>query len=125
MQREIPSIPATAGDRVTVDISGPATPGYWSISVTDDTNGQTFSTDQWYSGARISAEWATESDTDSAYCSGEVDGIANRDRLRPYGHLHRARLQRQRQRQCCDSGHGEPERHRCLHPVRCLGPGAS
>ncbi len=59
------SVTAHVGDRVTVDISGPPTPGYWTIGVTDDTNGEAFKTDQWYSGPGLSAEWITESATNA------------------------------------------------------------
>ncbi len=56
------SIPIWNGNRVTVNIWKGA-PGFWDISLTDDTNGQSFSVQQQYAGRASSAEWITEADT--------------------------------------------------------------
>ncbi len=52
----------TPGDQVTVtiaEISG----SDWSITVKNDTNGETFTTDQTYSGSTSTAEWIVEAPT--------------------------------------------------------------
>jgi Peptidase A4 family/Putative Ig domain len=50
------------GNTVTVTISE-LSAGLWAITVTDDTTGQTFTTDQSYSGPAQSAEWIVEAPT--------------------------------------------------------------
>ena len=56
------SIPIEAGDSVTVTIWAGA-PGFWDISLTDNTNGQGFNVQEPYSGPASSAEWITEAYT--------------------------------------------------------------
>jgi hypothetical protein len=59
----ISSVHIAAGDHVTVQIyqiSGSS----WSITLTDDTNGETFSTVQAYSGQGTTAEWIVEALSD-------------------------------------------------------------
>lgn len=70
----IPTVEVHVGDRVTVHIFETSTAGHWDISIVDDTNGQTFNTDQPYSGRGLSAEWITESATSPSECPGQVDG---------------------------------------------------
>jgi hypothetical protein len=55
----INSVEIQAGDDVTVAISQIAGTE-WGISLTDDTNGQSFTTDQTYSGPAATAEWIVE-----------------------------------------------------------------
>jgi Peptidase A4 family len=56
------SLVVTPGDMVTVTISE-LSAGLWSITVTDDTTGQTFTTNLPYSGPAQSAEWIVEAPT--------------------------------------------------------------
>ncbi len=56
------SLVVTPGNVITVTISQLAA-GLWAITVTDDTTGQTFTTDQSYSGPAQSAEWIVEAPT--------------------------------------------------------------
>jgi Peptidase A4 family/ell wall binding domain 2 (CWB2) len=56
---EITSVAVSAGDEVTVTIrvvSG----DLWGITLTNDTNGESFTTDQVYTGPETSAEWIVE-----------------------------------------------------------------
>ena len=55
----ITNVAVAPGDEVTVtiqQISG----SNWSITLTDDTNGQSFNTDQTYTGPGLTAEWIVE-----------------------------------------------------------------
>ncbi len=56
---DITSMVVSAGDEVTVTI-GQVGGTDWSISLTDDTNGERFVTDQTYTGPASSAEWIVE-----------------------------------------------------------------
>ena len=59
----ITSVHVQAGDHVTVEIyemSGSS----WNITLTDDTNGESFTTDQTYSGSDSTAEWIVEALSD-------------------------------------------------------------
>ena len=56
----IASVPVHAGDSMTVTITQGA---LWSITVADNTTGQSFTTDQAYSGPGTSAEWVHEAVT--------------------------------------------------------------
>jgi hypothetical protein len=58
-ETNIDSVTVNAGDQVTVTISQVGT-GEWSINLTDDNNGETFTTDQEYGGPGTSAEWIVE-----------------------------------------------------------------
>ncbi len=58
-ETQIASIVVGYGDRVTVQIAR-VSGTLWSIQLTDDTTGQTFSTDQTYTGPGTSAEWVVE-----------------------------------------------------------------
>jgi hypothetical protein len=51
------------GDSITVHIYETTTPNLWEISVVDNTNGQSFSTQQYYYGPGDSAEWIVEAPT--------------------------------------------------------------
>jgi hypothetical protein len=68
----ITSVTVNAGDTVTVTLSELCSGG-WEISLSDLTNGESFSTQQAYSGSGASAEWiveapATENASDNGYC---------------------------------------------------------
>ena len=65
----ITSVVVAPGDTVTVAI-GQSSASMWTIHVTNDTNGQSFTTDQSYSGPLSSAEWIVEAPTVSS--SGTV-----------------------------------------------------
>jgi hypothetical protein len=54
------NLPFHQGDRVSVNIHKTVTPDLWSIQITNDTTGQTFSTLQFYTGSTSSAEWIVE-----------------------------------------------------------------
>jgi len=58
-QTTIDTMTLSPGDTVTVTI-GQVSGTEWGITLTDDTNGQTFTTDQGYSGPLESAEWIVE-----------------------------------------------------------------
>ena len=55
----ITTVTVSPGDRVTVSIKQVDT-GEWTITLTDDTNGQSFTTTQPYGGPATSAEWIVE-----------------------------------------------------------------
>ena len=59
----INSIVASVGDSMTVDIFETTTPNLWQITVTDNTNHESFSIDQTYNGQATSAEWIVEAPT--------------------------------------------------------------
>lgn len=70
----ITTVTMSVGDSVTVTItqmSGTT----WQISLVDDTNGQSFSTEQTYSGPAQSAEWIVEAPYDTT--TNEVDALAS------------------------------------------------
>jgi hypothetical protein len=58
-QTNITTMAVHAGDQVTVTI-GQISGSEWEITVADDTDGQSFSTDQVYTGPESSAEWIVE-----------------------------------------------------------------
>jgi len=64
-QTDITTMSVSAGDQVTVTISQ-VSGTEWAITLTDDTNGQTFTTDQTYTGPGTSAEWIVEAPTNSS-----------------------------------------------------------
>ena len=61
-ETDITSVTVNAGDRVTVTIGKISGTG-WGITLTDDTNGESFTTDQTYTGPGASAEWIVEAPT--------------------------------------------------------------
>jgi len=54
------NLPVHQGDQVSVNIHKTVTTDLWSIQITNDTTGQTFSTLQFYTGSTSSAEWIVE-----------------------------------------------------------------
>jgi hypothetical protein len=56
------TVPVLPGNDITVTIAQ-VSPGVWTIVLTNDTTGQSFSTEQSYSGAGDSAEWIVEAPT--------------------------------------------------------------
>jgi hypothetical protein len=58
----ITSVSVAPGDQVTVTIASSGGSG-WSITVTDDSNGGSFTTEQSYGGPAASAEWIVEAAT--------------------------------------------------------------
>jgi len=58
-QKDAKGVLVAVGDRVTVTI-GKVSSSMWSISLTDGTNGEVFSTDKHYQGQLSSAEWIVE-----------------------------------------------------------------
>ena len=56
-----------AGDEVSVDIHQVST-GRWSVSITDDTSGRSYSTQQRYSAAPTTAEWIVEATEIPSLC---------------------------------------------------------
>ncbi len=89
-QNETPigTVTVNADDQVTVSIA--EVPGStdqatgattWAITLTDDTNGQSYTTDQSYTGPAVSGEWVVEASSTTA-CAGTVyDDICQ---LAPY-----------------------------------------
>ncbi len=63
----------SAGNSITATVSQVA-PGAWDLSVTDNTTGTSFTTEQAYSGQGVSAEWIVEAPT--AEPAGTVDTLA-------------------------------------------------
>lgn len=61
-ETDIRSISVAPGDQITVAIEQ-ISPGGWEITLSDDTNGETFTTDQAYTGPSASAEWIVEAPT--------------------------------------------------------------
>jgi hypothetical protein len=55
----ITNVSVSAGDEISVDINQ-ISGIEWSITLTDDTNGEGFTTDQTYTGAGSTAEWIVE-----------------------------------------------------------------
>lgn len=55
----ITSIAVAPGDEISVTIYQ-VTGTDWSITLTDDTNGESFTTDQTFTGSQLSAEWIVE-----------------------------------------------------------------
>jgi hypothetical protein len=55
----ITNVSVSAGDEISVDINQ-ISGIEWSITLTDDTNGEGFTTDQIYTGAGSTAEWIVE-----------------------------------------------------------------
>jgi hypothetical protein len=64
------SVLLNGGDSITVTISQTGVTGLWAISITDNTNGQSFTEQEPYSGTGSSAEWITEAFADSSCGSG-------------------------------------------------------
>ncbi len=60
----IPSMTVSPGDSVTVTI-GQLAGTLWAIGLTDNTTGQTYTTDQTYSGPQATAEWIVEAPTNA------------------------------------------------------------
>jgi hypothetical protein len=58
----ITSVAVAVGDEITVTI-GQVSASEWGITLTDDTNGQSFTTDQTYTGPGSSVEWIVEAPT--------------------------------------------------------------
>ncbi|HET9058741.1 MAG TPA: G1 family glutamic endopeptidase [Acidimicrobiales bacterium] len=65
----ISGMTVSAGDSVLAQISQ-LSPTSWNIVLTDQTTGQTFSTQQSYSGSASSAEWILEAPVDQSNCGG-------------------------------------------------------
>jgi hypothetical protein len=59
----ITSMTINAGDTVTVTIDEMSS-SQWTITVTDETDSQSFTTDQYYDGPQTSAEWIVEAPTE-------------------------------------------------------------
>ncbi|HVA09837.1 MAG TPA: G1 family glutamic endopeptidase [Acidimicrobiales bacterium] len=62
LEINITSVLVSAGDEVSVDI-GQISGTEWAIELTDDTNGESFTTDQIYTGSGSTAEWIVEAPT--------------------------------------------------------------
>jgi hypothetical protein len=56
----IPSMTVSVGDSITAAVQQQSGSTTWTITVTDNTTGQTFTTAQYYVGAQTSAEWIVE-----------------------------------------------------------------
>ncbi len=84
-QNETPitTVTVNAGDQVTVSISQLSGTSTWAISLTDDTDGQSFTTDQAYSGPASSGEWVVEASSTGA-CAGSVEEGTDICQLAPY-----------------------------------------
>jgi hypothetical protein len=79
----IDSVTVSAGDEVTVSISRVSGTTTWAISLTDDTDGQSFTTDEAYSGPAVSGEWVVEASSTQA-CNGTVVTGQDICQLAPY-----------------------------------------
>ncbi len=78
----IDTVTVTAGDQVTVSISQTEATT-WAITLTDDTNHQSYTTDQSYGGPGASGEWVVEASSTSA-CRGSVVQGSDICQLAPY-----------------------------------------
>lgn len=58
----IPSLPVSPGDRMSASVSRNAN-GTWTVTISDNSSGGTFTTIQSYSGPGTSAEWIEEAPT--------------------------------------------------------------
>jgi hypothetical protein len=69
---QITTISVTPGDDMCASIGEIGASGQWTISLTDETSGRTFSTVQGYAGPADSAEWIVEAPfaTDGSYSCG-------------------------------------------------------
>lgn len=76
-QHLAPGMMVRPGDRVTVKVAE-ATPGSWSISLVDDTDGDSFSTVQPYGGPATSAEWVVEADATAAGAPTKLAPLAGK-----------------------------------------------
>ncbi len=72
-QKDATGVVVAVGDRVTVTISK-VNGSMWSISLTDRTNGDVFSTDKDYQGQLSSAEWIVEANEQA---DGRVTQLAH------------------------------------------------
>jgi hypothetical protein len=79
----IDSVTVNAGDQVTVSISQVSGSTTWAITLTDATNGQTYTTDETYTGPGLSGEWVVEASSTQA-CSGTVVAGSDICQLAPY-----------------------------------------
>jgi hypothetical protein len=79
----IDSVTVNAGDQVTVSISQVGVTSSWAITLTDDTNGQSYTTDQTYTGPGVSGEWVVEASSTQA-CNGTVVAGSDICQLAPY-----------------------------------------
>jgi hypothetical protein len=79
----ITSVTVNSGDQVTVSISQVGGTSTWAITLTDDTDGQSFTTDQSYGGPAASGEWVVEASSTSA-CAGSVEAGTDICPLAPY-----------------------------------------
>jgi hypothetical protein len=73
-EQEVPDFSVAPGDSITVTIAqtDPATQT-WTLSIVDDTTGQTYSTSEGYAGAGETAEWIAEA---PAGTNGHTDPMA-------------------------------------------------
>ena len=69
----IDSMTVSVGDQITVAI-GQVSGSTWGITITDDTTGASFTTDQFYTAPLSSAEWIVEAPTDGTTL--QIDTLA-------------------------------------------------
>jgi hypothetical protein len=79
----ITDVTVDPGDQVTVSLSQVGGTTTWAISLTDDNDGQSFTTDQAYSGPASSGEWVVEASSTGA-CAGSVEQGTDICQLAPY-----------------------------------------
>jgi len=70
----INSVVVSAGDEVTVGISQ-ISGSEWVITLSDDTNGQSFTTDQTFTGSQSTAEWIVEA-PGNYFANGQIVPLA-------------------------------------------------
>ena len=66
------SVAVNVGDQITVTIKQIGETTNWQIALTDDTDGQSFTTEQVYTGVGNSAEWIVEAPDDPSLCGTGV-----------------------------------------------------
>ena len=79
----IDSVTVNAGDQVTVSIARVSGTTTWAINLTDDTDGQSYTTDETYTGPGVSGEWVVEASSTQA-CNGTVVAGSDICQLAPY-----------------------------------------
>jgi hypothetical protein len=83
VETPITTVTVNPGDQVTVSISHVGGSTTWVISLTDDTDGQNFTSDQSYSGPASSGEWIVEASSTGS-CKGDVRAGQDICHLAPY-----------------------------------------
>jgi hypothetical protein len=108
----IPSVQVRVGDQVTVSIRQLST-SEWSITLTDATNGETFTTEQSFTGSAATAEWIVEALT----FGGQVATLAPYAPAVQFSNLHDVGLSSQQQEVVMVQGRNQVSTPSALTPA--------